>query len=109
MLAANVLDGIAYLMHYTELYGCFWEYALDCIREAFETVHTAYHDVLNTPVLQICEHLQPEIRTLALCHIHAKKFLMAFLIDAQYIVNGTSNGTAAVVLYFVMDGIKPAD
>ena len=34
---------------------------------------------------------------------------MPILVDAQHMVDGTSDGTPIVVLYLVMDRIKPAD
>ena len=98
MPASNVLDGVAYLMHDAELHGRMWKYALDGIREALQSVYAAYHDILHTTVLQVCKHFQPEVGTLTPGHVHA-----------QHMVDGTSDGTPIVVLYLVMDRIKPAD
>jgi hypothetical protein len=51
MLAAHILDRVAYLMYDAELYGCIWEYALDGIRKAFKPVYTTYHNILYATVL----------------------------------------------------------
>ncbi len=53
MLTANILDRIAYLMDNTELHRTLRKYALDGIREAFETINTTNQDVSNTTVLKI--------------------------------------------------------
>ena len=42
MLTANVFDRVAYLMDNAELDTCIGEYALYNIREAFQTINTAY-------------------------------------------------------------------
>mgnify|MGYP006901674895 CR=1 FL=1 len=51
MFAADILDGIAYLMDDTELDDGIGEHALDGIGEAFQTVDTSYEDVTHTTVL----------------------------------------------------------
>ena len=53
MLTANILDRIAYLMDNTELHRTLRKYALDGIREAFETINTTNQEVSNTTVLKI--------------------------------------------------------
>ena len=86
MLAAHIPHGVAYLVHYAELYGSVGEHAADGIREALEPVDTAYHDVLNATVLQVCKHLQPEVRALALRNIHAEQVFATLLVNTQDVV-----------------------
>ena len=57
MLTANVFDRAAYLMDNTELDTCIGEYALYSIREAFQTINTAYQYILNTSVLKVAQNL----------------------------------------------------
>ena len=57
MLTANVLDRVTYLMDNTELDTCIGEYALYSIREAFQTINTAYQYILNTSVLKVAQNL----------------------------------------------------
>ena len=96
-------------MYDAKLHGSIGEYALNGIRKTLKTVHAAYHDILNTAVLQVCENIKPEVRSLAFSDIHAKQFLVPFLGDTQHIVYGTGDGTPCFVLNLVMNGIKPAD
>ena len=92
-----------------ELHGRIGKDAPDSIREAFQAIHAAYHNVFHTAVLQVRKHLQPEVCPLALGYVHTELFLMPVLVDTQYIVDGTGNGTPTVVFHLVVDGIKPAN
>ena len=76
-------------MHDAELHGGVWEYALDGIWKAFQTIHAAYHDIIHATVVQVCKHLQPEVCSLTLCNIHAEQFLLTTSVDAKHIVDGT--------------------
>ena len=69
-------------MDNAELDTCIGEYALYGIREAFQTVNAAYQHIPDTSVLEIAQNLQPEVGAFTLGDIHAKKFLVAFLVDA---------------------------
>ena len=53
MLATNMFDRVAYLMDNAELDTCFGEYALYSIREAFQTINTAYQYIPDTSVLKV--------------------------------------------------------
>ena len=57
MLAANVFDRAVYLMDNTELDTCIGEYALYNIREAFQTINTAYQYIPDTFVLEVAQNL----------------------------------------------------
>ena len=57
MLTANVLDRVTYLMDNTELDTCIGEYALYSIREAFQTINTAYQYIPDTFVLKVAQNL----------------------------------------------------
>ena len=105
MLAAHVLDGVAYLMNNTELHGRIRKNTPYGVGKAFQAVHATYHDVLHTAVLKVRKHLQPEVGALAPGNVHAQQLLVPFFIDAQYIVDGTGDSAAAVVLDLVVDGI----
>ena len=69
MLAANVFDRAVYLMDNTELDTCIREYALYGIREAFQTINTAYQYIPDTSVLKVAQNLQPEVCTFTLGNI----------------------------------------
>ena len=69
MLTANVLDRVTYLMDNTELDTCIGEYALYSIREAFQTINTAYQYIPDTSVLKVAQNLQPEVCTFTLGNI----------------------------------------
>lgn len=108
MFAANVFEGVAYLMDNAELDTCIGEYALYDVGEVFQAVNTAYQYIPDASVLEIAQNLQPEVRSFTLGDVHAKKFLVPLLVDAQYIVDGTRHGTSGLVFHLIMDGIQPA-
>ena len=58
MLAAYILDGVAYLMDNAKLYGAFREYASNSVREAFQTVNATNQNVSHATVLKVCKDLK---------------------------------------------------
>ena len=70
VLAADILDGVTYLMDNTELDNSIRKHTLDSIREAFQSVNTSYEYVTDTTGLQVCQYIQPEVRTLIFRDIH---------------------------------------
>ena len=60
VLAADVLHGIANLVHDAQLDVCLWKYALDGIRETSETINASYQDVLHAAVLKVGKNAQPK-------------------------------------------------
>ena len=66
MFAANVFEGVAYLMDNAELDTCIGEYALYGVGEAFQAVNAAYQYIPDASVLEIAQNLQPEVRSFTL-------------------------------------------
>ena len=85
MLAANVLDGVAYLINNAELHGRIRKDALYGVWEAFQAVHATYNDVLHTAVLKVRKHLQLEVGALAPGNVHAQQLLVPF--GCQLVIN----------------------
>ena len=70
VLAADILDGVTYLMENTELDNSIRKHTLDSIWEAFQSVNTSYEYVTDTTGLQVCQYIQPEVSALILRAIH---------------------------------------
>ena len=58
-------------MDNAELYGAFREYALDSIREAFQTVNATNQNVSHATVLKVCKDSSQKLVPLTLRHIQA--------------------------------------
>src|SRR5271155_1684148 len=61
-LPVHVVQTSPHQMHDAQLYRGLRIDRLDGLREALQSVHTGDEDILQTPVLQLGQHLQPELR-----------------------------------------------
>lgn len=86
------------------------EYTYNRIRKALEPVNTSYEDVLDSSVLEIRKHTEPEVGSLALGYVHAQKLFPPFGIEDQHIIYyGFGHSPVLLVHYLVMNRIKPYD
>src|SRR6056297_1439039 len=74
-------------MNNTTLNLRFRVYAGNGLREASQPVDAGNQDVLQAPVLQIAENLQPEVGPFALGNVRSQYQLVAIAVDAQDIVD----------------------
>ncbi len=107
ILAGNVFDGVANLMHYAQLHGRFRKDARDGIRKALEAIHAGDKNVLNATLLKVAKDAQPEVGALALGDIHPQQFFPPLGGKRQHIVDGTGHRTILLVHDLVMNGIQP--
>ena len=107
MLATHILNRVAYLMDDTELHVSPGEYALDGIRKARKTIYAGNKDILYTAVLQVGQHIKPEVSALAMSHIHTRQVLVPVLTDAYYVVDNTANVAPLSHMDFIVNGIYP--
>jgi hypothetical protein len=54
----------------------------DCIREAFQAIHTGDEDIVQTAVFKFSQHIEPELRPFILGQPHTQQFFLTFDIDA---------------------------
>lgn len=66
MLAAYILDRVAYLVYYAKQNIRLGEDALYCIRETGKTIYASYKGVLYTTVLEVCQDAEPEVSPLTM-------------------------------------------
>src|ERR1700693_230441 len=52
-----------------------------------QPIHAGDEDVLHAPILQLRQHLQPELRSFRLRYPQPQHFLLAFQVDSQHYVN----------------------
>lgn len=65
--------------------------AVDGIREAFQTLNAGNQDVLKTPIFQLCQHAQPELRAFIFSQPHTQQLFLTFGVDAQCKEDGFAN------------------
>ena len=94
-------------MYYTKLYGCIRINALNGFRKPLQTVYTGNENILNSTVLKVCQHAEPEVCSLISWYIHSEELLMSFPVNTQHIIYCTCNSTTTFIRYFVMNGIHP--
>lgn len=70
VLAGDVFDGVAYLMHYAQLHGRIRKDASYRIGETLETVHAGDKYVPNAAALEIGQDTQPKVCALAFGYVH---------------------------------------
>lgn len=77
------------------------------IRKTLEPVNTRDEDILDSSVLEIRKHTEPEVGSLALGDVHAQKFFSSFGIEGQHIIDGSGHRPILLVHYLIMYRIKP--
>lgn len=77
------------------------------IREALQTVHAGYQDVLHATVLEVGQDPKPEVGALALGHVHAQQLLPSLAVQGEDIVYRPRDRTVPLVHHLVVDGVKP--
>ena len=77
------------------------------IWKALESVNTGNEDILDSSVLEIRKHTEPEVDSLALGYVHAQKLFPSFGIEGQHIIDGSGHRPILLVHYLVMYRIKP--
>ena len=106
-LAGHILYRVAYLVDYTQLHRGLGKDARYRIRETLQPVNARYEDVPDSSALEVGQDTQPEVRTLALGHVHPEQFLAAFRIECQNIIYGSGHRTVLLVHHLIMHRIKP--
>ena len=109
VLAGHILDRVAYLVYDAELDRSLRENTCNRIRKALESVNTGNEGILDTSVLEIRKDAEPEVGSLALGYVHAKKLFPSLACKGQYIIDGSCHWTVLLVHYLIMHRIKPHD
>ena len=63
-------------MHDAQLHLGARIHRFDRFRKSFQPIHAGDEDVLHAPVLQLRQHLQPELRSFRLRHPQPQHFLL---------------------------------
>lgn len=79
ILAANILQGVAYLMNDTQLYIGFRKDTFDGIRKALQIVYTGNKNILYTSILEIRKNAELEVRAFTFRYIHTQKVFLSVL------------------------------
>ena len=66
------------------------EHGADRLLEPREPVHAEEQHILHSPVLQVVQHPQPELRTLVGAYRDAEDLLVPFCRDAQHHIGRTA-------------------
>lgn len=109
VLARDILERVPNLVHYAKLHIRFGEHGVYCVREALQAVDAGDKDVLDSAILEVGKHTEPEVRPLTLRDVRSKKILAPVAINAENVVDGTGHDSAFLVLHLVMDGVEPDD
>jgi len=72
VLAGHIHDRVAYLVYDAELNRSLRKDTCDRIRKALEPVNTGDEDILDSSVLEIRKHTEPEVGSFAPGYVHAK-------------------------------------
>ena len=86
VLAGHILDRVAYLVYDAELERSLRENTCNRIWKALEPVNTSDQDILDSSILEIRKHTEPEVGSLALGYVHAQKLFPPFGVERQYII-----------------------
>src|ERR1700737_547661 len=74
-------------MHQTQLHLNLREHRLDRLRESFQSIHANDEDVGHSTILQLRQHLQPELRSFRLARPQTQYFFVALHVHANRHVN----------------------
>lgn len=109
VLACDILERVADLVYDAELYIRIGEHGVYRFGESLQAVDAGDKDVLDSAVLEVGKHSEPEVRALALGHVHSEQVLEPVAVHAEDIVDGPRHGGPFLVLHLVMDCIQPDD
>ena len=96
LLAGHVLQAMAQEVNDAGLHGGLGEDRLDRLGEALEPVHAADQDVLDAALLELGEHLHPELGALGVLEPHPEHVTLALDGDPQRQVAGLALHAAAL-------------
>jgi hypothetical protein len=71
LLPAHVLQRVAHQVNNALLHLSFGIGRLDCFRKAGKTINTSDQYILNAPIFQLGQNVQPELSPLVLANPHA--------------------------------------
>ncbi len=91
---------------------CFGENGVDCIRETTQTIDAADENILDAAILDLIEHLHPELGPLGFADPDTEDFLTSFLIDPEKDVRAPIHNLSGVAHFEVQSieveyGIHP--
>ena len=96
LASRHVLQAVAHEVNHARLHGGLGEDRLDRLREALQAVHAADQDVPDAALLELGQHLHPELGALGFLKPHPEHVAVAVDGDPQREVAGAALHPAAL-------------